>query len=186
MYLRRAQAMKRYLMRERTVYQRTRSAVKFLESIKTGNPCLNYCDYQTIKGTEYQIFTDKYVMFMLVDKLELPYYLDYPHGEFKYPAIERLYWLETTGIEITGLIDLNDIIYQMKNRTIHSRDIIEFHVDQATISIKAKCAKDIVDVLGTTDLQVYYGGHRKPLLFIDNKTGNKALSMVYLKIKEGE
>ena len=177
--------MKRYLMRDRTVYQRTRSAVKFLKSVKNGNPCLNYCDYQTIKGTEHQVFTNSYVLFMLVDKLELPYYLDYPHGEFKYPAIERLYWSETCGKEITGLIDLNDIIYQMKNRTIHSRDIIEFHVDQVTITIKAKWVKDIVDVLGTTDLQVYYGGHRKPLLFIDKKTGNKALSMCY-QFKEGE
>ena len=178
--------MKRYLMRDRTASQRTKSAIKLLNNVDDCNTCLHYCNYQTIAGTDYQIFTDKYVMFMLVDELELPYYLDYPHGEFKYPAIERLYWLETTGIEITGLIDLNDIIYQMKNKTIHSRDIIEFHVDQATISIKAKWVKDIVDVLGTTDLQVYYGGHRKPLLFIDKKTGNKALSMVYLKIKEGE
>ena len=178
--------MKRYLMRDRTVYQRTRSAVKFLESVKTGNLCLNYCDYQTIKGTEYQVFTNSYVLFMLVDKLELPYYFDYQHGEFNYPAIERLYWSETCGKEITGLIDLNDVIYQMKNKTIHSRDLLEFHVDQVTIRIKAKWIKDIIDVLGTTNLQVYYGGPKKPLLFIDNKTGNKALSMVYLKIKEGE
>lgn len=178
--------MKRYLMRDRTVYQRTRSAVKFLESVKTGNPCLNYCDYQTIKGTEYQVFTNSYVLFMLVDKLELPYYLDHQCGELKYPDVERIYKYASFGQDITGLIDINDVIYQMKNKTIHSRDIIEFHVDQATISIKAKWVKDIVDVLGTTDLQVYYGGHRKPLLFIDKKTGNKALSMVYLKIKEGE
>ena len=173
-------------MRDRTVYQRTRSAVKFLESVKTGNLCLNYCDYQTIKGTEYQVFTNSYVLFMLVDKLELPYYFDYQHGEFNYPAIERLYWSETCGKEITGLIDLNDVIYQMKNKTIHSRDLLEFHVDQVTIRIKAKWIKDIIDVLGTTNLQVYYGGPKKPLLFIDNKTGNKALSTVYLKIKEGE
>ena len=173
-------------MRDRTVYQRTRSAVKFLESVKTGNPCLNYCDFQTIKGTEYQVFTDSYVLFMLVDKLELPYYLDYPHGEFKYPAIERLYCSETCVKEITGLIDLNDVIYHMKNKTIHSRDLLEFHVDQVTIRIKAKWIKDIIDVLGTTNLQVYYGGPKTPLLFIDNKTGNKALTMVYLKIKEGE
>ena len=178
--------MKRYLMRDRTVYQRTRSAVKFLESVKTGNPCLNYCDYQTIKGAEYQVFTNSYVLFMLVEKLELPYYFDYQHGEFNYPAIERVYWSETCGKEITGLIDLNDVIYQMKNKTIHSRDLLEFHIDQVTIRIKAKWIKDIIDVLGTTNLQVYYGGSKTTLLFIDNKTGNKALSIFYLKIKEGE
>ena len=178
--------MKRYLMRDRTVYQRTRSAVKFLESVKTGSPCLNYCDFQTIKGTEYQVFTNTYVLFMLVDKLELPYYLDHQCGEFKYPDVERIYKHASLGQDITGLIDINDVIYQMKNKTIHSRDLLEFHVDQVTILIKAKWIKDIIDVLGTTNLQVYYGGPKTPLLFIDNKTGNKALSIVYLKIKEGE
>ena len=178
--------MKRYLMRDRTVYQRTRFAINFLENVKLGNPCLNYCDYQTIAGTDYQIFTDKYVMFMLVDKLELPYYLDYPHGEFKYPAVERLYWSETSGVEITGLIDINDIVYQMKNKTIHPIDILEFHVDQETIRLKAKWVKNIVDVLGTTDLQVYYNRPNTPLLFIDKKNGNKALSVSFVNIMKGE
>ena len=63
--------MKRYLMRDRTVYQRTRSAIKFLESVKTGNPCLNYCDYQTIKGIKYQVFTNSYVLFMLSTYIEV-------------------------------------------------------------------------------------------------------------------
>ena len=169
--------MKRYIMRDKTLSQRTRSALKLLSSVDDANPCLNCCTYQTIAGTEYQIFTDKYVAFMLVDKLELPYYADYPHGEFKYPAMERLYWAETFGAEITGLIDLNDIIYQMKNKTIHLNDLIEFHVDQETIRLKAKWVKNIVDVLGTTDLHVYYNSPYSPLLFIDKKTGNKALSM---------
>lgn len=177
---------KRYLMRDRTLSQRTRSAIKFLANVKHGNQCLHYCDYQTIAETDYQVFTDSYVLFMLVDKLELPYYLDYPHGEFKYPAIERLYWSETSGVEITGLIDLNDIIYQLKNKTIHLRDVIEFHVDQETIRLKAKWVKNIVDVLGTTDLQVYYQRPIAPLLFIDKKTGNKALSMSFINIKKGE
>ena len=116
--------MKRYLMRDRTLLQRTKSAIKLLINVDDANPCLSCCNYQTIAGTEYQIFTDKYVMFMLVEKLELPYYLDFPHGEFKYPAMERLYWSETRGVEITSLIDLNDIIYQMKNKTIHQKDLI--------------------------------------------------------------
>lgn len=177
---------KRYLMRDRTISQRTKSAIKLLNNVDDCNPCLHCCKYQTIAGTDYQIFTDKYVMFMLVDELELPYYFDYPHGEFNYPAIERLYWSETSGVEITGLIDLNDIIYQMKNKTIHSKDVLEFHVDQETIRLKAKWVKNIVDILGTTDLQVYYQRPIAPLLFIDKKTGNKALSVSFINIKKGE
>lgn len=178
--------MKRYIMRDRTLLQRTKSAIKLLINVDDCNPCLSCCTYQTIAGTEYQIFTDKYVMFMLVDKLELPYYKDYPHGEFNYPAMERLYWSSTCGVEITGLIDLNDVISQMKNKTIHLRDILEYHIDQVTIRIKAKWIKTIVDVLGTADLQVYYNRPNTPLLFIDKKTGNKALSMCCKQFKKGE
>lgn len=178
--------MKRYLMRDRTVYQRTRSAIKLLINVDDCNPCLNCCDYQTIAETDYQIFTNKYVMFMLVDKLELPYYANYPHGNFNYPALERLYWSETCGVEITELIDLNDIIYQIKNKAIHSRDILDFRIDQVTIRIKAEWIKTIVEVLGTTDLQVYYNRPNTPLLFIDKKTGNKALAMCCNQFKKGE
>lgn len=177
---------KRYLMRDRTVYQRTRSAIKFLENVKLGNPCLKYCDYQTIKGTKYQVFTNSYVLFMLADKLELPYYLDYQCGELKYPDVERIYKYASLGTDITGLLDINDVIYQMKNKTIHSKDVLEFHVDQETIRLKAKWVKNIVDILGTTDLQVYYQRPIAPLLFIDKKTGNKALSMSFINIKKGE
>ena len=173
--------MKRYLMRDRTVYQRTRSAIKFLENVKLGNPCLNYCDYQTIKGIKYQVFTNSYVLFMLVDKLELPYYLDYQCGELNYPDVERIYKYASFGTDITGLIDINDVIYQMKNKTIHPKDILEFHVDQETIRLKAKWVKNIVDVLGTIDLQVYYQRPIAPLLFIDKNTGNKALSVSFIK-----
>lgn len=178
--------MKRYLMRDRTVYQRTRSAIKFLENVKLGNPCLNYCDHQTIKGTEYQVFTNSYVLFMLVDKLELPYYLDYQCGELKYPDVERIYKYASFGQDITGLIDINDVICQMKNKTIHSRDVIEFHVDQVTIRIKAKYIKDVVDILGTIDLRVYYTKPNAPLLFVDAISGNQALAMCVNQFKKGE
>ena len=107
-------------------------------------------------------------------------------GCFLYPAIKKLYWSETSGVEITGLIDINDIIYQIKNKTIHANDILEFHVDQETIRLKAKWVKNIVDVLGTTDLRVYFQRPITPLLFIDKKTGNKALSVSFINIKKGE
>ena len=169
--------MNRYLMRDRTTSQRTKSAIKLLNNVDDCNPCFNYCDHQIIKGTEYQVFTNSYVLFMLVDKLELPYYLDYQCGELKYPDVERIYKYASFGQDITGLIDINDVIYQMKNKTIHSRDVIEFHVDQVTIRIKAKYIKDVVDILGTIDLRVYYTKPNAPLLFVDAISGNQALAM---------
>ena len=177
--------MKRYLMRDRTVYQRTRSAVKFLESVKTGNPCLNYCDFQTIKGTEYQVFTNSYVLFMLVDKLELPYYLDHQCGEFKYPDVERIYKYASFGQDITGLIDINDVIYQIKNKTVHPADLLKYKLDFVEFRIKAKYIKDVVDILGTIDLRVYYTKPNALLLFVDAISGNQALAMCY-QFKKGE
>lgn len=178
--------MKRYLMKDRTVYQRTRSAIKFLENVKLGNPCLNYCDYQTIKGIKYQVFTNSYVLFMLVDKLELPYYLDYQCGELKYPDVERIYKYASLGTDITGLIDINDVIYQMKNKTIHPADILNYHLDFVEFGIKAKYIKDVVDILGTIDLRVYYTKPNAPLLFVDAMSGNQALAMCCKQFKKGE
>ena len=167
----------RYLMRNRTTSQRTRSAVKFLESVKTGNPCLNYCDFQTIEGTEYQVFFDSYVIFMLVDKLELPYYLDHQCGELKYPDVERIYKYASFGQDITGLIDINDVIYQIKNKIVHPADLLKYKLDFVEFRIKAKYIKDVVDILGTIDLRVYYTKPNAPLLFVDAISGNQALAM---------
>ena len=177
--------MKRYLMRDRTISQRTKSAIKFLENVKLGIPCLNYCDYQTIKGIKYQVFTNSYVLFMLVNKLELPYYLDYQCGELKYPNFERIYKYASFGQDITGLIDINDVIYQMKNKTIHKADILNYKLDFVEFGIKAKYIKDIVDILGTIDLRVYFTVPNKPLLFVDAISGNQALAMCS-SIKKGE
>lgn len=174
------------LMKDRTVYQRTRSAITFLKHVKTGNPCLNYCDYQTIAGTEYQIFTNTYVLFMLVDKLELPYYLDYQCGGLIYPNVERIYKHASIGTtDITGLIDINDVIYQMNNRTIHPADLLNYQLDFVEFRIKAKYIKDVVDILGTIDLRVYYTKPNAPLLFVDAISGNQALAMC-CQFKKGE
>lgn len=178
--------MKRDLMRDRTVYQRTRSAIKFLENVKLGNPCLNYCDYQTINQIKYQVFTNSYVLFMLVDKLELPYYLDYQCGELKYPDVERIYKYASFGTDITGLIDINDIIYQMKNKIVHPSDILNYNLDFVEFGIKAKYIKEIVDILGTIDLRVYYTKPNAPLLFVDAISGNQALAMCFKQFKKGE
>lgn len=178
--------MKRYIMRDRTVYQRTRSAIKFLKNVKTDRQYLHYCDYQTIKGIKYQVFTDSYVLFMLVDKLELPYYLDYQCGELKYPDVERIYKYASLGTDITGLIDINDIIYQMKNKTIHPADILNYKLDFVEFGIKAKYIKDVVDILGIIDLRVYYTKPNAPLLFLDLISGNQALAMCFNQFKKGE
>ena len=177
---------KRYLMRDRTISQRTKSAIKFLANVKHANQCLHYCDYQTIAGTDYQVFTNTYVLFMLVDKLELPYYLDYQCGELKYPDVERIYKYASLGTDITGLIDINDVIYQMKNKTIHPADILNYNLDFVEFGIKAKYIKDVVDILGTTDLRVCYTAPNKPLLFVDAISGNQALAICCKQFKKGE
>ena len=177
---------KRYLMRDRTISQRSNSAIKFLANVKHANQCLHYCDYQTIAGTEYQVFTNTFVLFMLVDKLELPHYFDYQCSELIYPNIERIYKYASLGTDITGLIDINDIIYQMKNKTIHPADILNYKLDFVEFGIKAKYIKDIVDILGTIDLRVYYTAPNKPLLFVDAISGNQALAMCFNQIKKGE
>ena len=86
----------------------------------------------------------------------------------------------------TGLIDINDVIYQMKNKTIHSADILNYHLDFVEFGIKAKYIKDVVDILGTIDLRVYYTKPNAPLLFVDAISGNQALAICSNQFKKEE
>ena len=52
------------------------------------------------------------------------------------------------------------------------------------IAFNANYLKTIVDVLGTSELKVYYRDNTRgysPLLFVDENTGNKALLMPIIK-----
>ena len=169
----------------KSLLQRTKAALKFLKNNSKYRAILHYCDYQNIAGTDYQVFTDSYTLFMLVDKMELPYYKDnMPNAS--YPNVRNLYSASYYDTDITESIDIKDIMAKLKAKMIPVQDKIAKYVNEnvnangktVAIAFNANYLKTIGDVLGTSELKVYYRDNTRgysPLLVVDEATGNKAL-----------
>lgn len=166
----------------KSLLQRTKAALKFLKNASKYREILHYCDYQNISGTDYQVFTDSYTLFMLVDKMELPYYKDnMPNAS--YPNVKNLYNASWYDTDITESIDIKDILAKLKAKMLPIQDKIAKYVNESVnangktvaIAFNANYLKTIIDILGTTELKVYYRRDLAPLLFVDEATGNKAL-----------
>lgn len=166
----------------KSLLQRTKAALKFLRNSDKVRPLLKYCDYQNIAGTDYQVFTDSYTLFMLVDKMELPYYKDNVPSA-SYPNVKNLYSASYYDTDITESIDIKDILAKLKAKMLPIQDKIAKYVNESVnangktvaIAFNANYLKTIVDILGTSELKVYYLRDKAPLLFVDEATGNKAL-----------
>lgn len=169
----------------KSLLQRTKAALRFLKNAGSkGRDIFKYCDYQNIEGTDYQVFTDSYTLFMLVDKMELPYYKDnIPSAS--YPNLKNLYSASYYDTDITESIDIKDIMAKLKAKLLPMEDKIAKYVNEnvnvngrvVQLAFDANRLKTIVDILGTSELKVYYRRDIAPLLFVDEATGNKALLM---------
>ena len=168
----------------KSLLQMQKAALKFLKNTGKYREILHYCDYQNIAGTDYQVFTDSYTLFMLVDKMELPYYKDnMPNAN--YPNVKNLYNAGYYDTDITESIDIKDIMAKLKAKMLPINNKIAKYVNEnvnadgktIAIAFNANYLKTIVDILGTSELKVYYRRDIAPLLFVDEATGNKALLM---------
>lgn len=169
----------------KSLLQMQKAALRFLKNAGSkGRDIFKYCDYQNISGTDYQVFTDSYTLFMLVDKMELPYYKDNMPSA-NYPNVNNLYSASYYDTDITESIDVKDIMAKLKAKMIPIQEKIAKYVNEnvnangktIAIAFNANYLKTIVDILGTSELKVYYRRDMAPLLFVDEATGNKALLM---------
>ena len=168
----------------KSLLQMQKAALRFLKNTGKYREILHYCDYQNIAGTDYQVFTDSYTLFMLVDKMELPYYKDNMPSA-TYPKVKALYNAGYYDTDITESIDIKDIMAKLKAKMLPIDNKITKYVNEnvnvngktTAIAFNANYLKTIVDVLGTSELKVYYRRDMAPLLFVDEATGNKALLM---------
>ena len=169
----------------KSLLQMQKAALRFLKNAGSkGRDIFKYCDYQNIAGTDYQVFTDSYTLFMLVDKMELPYYKD-SIPSASYPNVKNLYSASYYDTDITESIDIKDIMAKLKAKMLPIDNKIAKYVNEnvnangktVAIAFNANYLKTIVDILGTSELKVYYRRDMAPLLFVDEATGNKALLM---------
>lgn len=167
----------------KSLLQMQKAALRFLKNAGSkGRDIFKYCDYQNIEGTDYQVFTDSYTLFMLVDKMELPYYKD-NLPNINYPNLKNLYNASWYDTDITESIDIKDIMAKLKAKMLPIQDKMAKYVNEnvnvngrvVQLAFGANRLKTIVDILGTSELKVYYRRDKAPLLFVDESTGNKAL-----------
>lgn len=148
--------------------QRTKKVLSFLSKLnKSTRPILGYTDVQN----DFQVFTDSYTAFYLKDHLELP---KVPKN-LNYPNISR--FIDTLNTDIKIKLDFNYYLNGLKTKQFLPENKAWFKDENKNINIcfDAKLFKNVIDILGTTDLQVYYNGDFKPLLFINENNGDKAI-----------
>lgn len=160
--------------------QSSKKALNFLKKLqKRARPILGYCDFQDIHGEKYQVFTDSYILIGLKTFYELPTIEDFKKLDSKnkdatYPSVYRIvpdiYYGEKTENNIETLLKkLKSGMYEKGQEN----DYIESKSYKALFDVKK--LKDAVEMLGTTDLDIYLFGNTKPLILLDPKTGNFAV-----------
>lgn len=154
--------------KDKSKKQRTKKALSFLNKLSKGTrPILGYTDIQN----DYQVFTDSYEAFYLKDHLELPKVPD----NMNYPNVSCFIDKLSTDIQIE--LDFNYYLNGLKTKQFSPENKAYFKDENKNINIcfDTKLFKNVIDILGTTDLKVYYNGDFRPLLFINENTGDKAI-----------
>lgn len=150
------------------IAKRTRYALSYLKKTSTSRPVLQKCSYQEMNGTTYQVITNSYTAFFLKTYLPLPEV----SKEESYPEVVRLVPQELEPYEM----DINKILGLFKSKQLEEK--IGIYPLTDWYGVAASNLKNIVDILGSTDLKVYiskYTRNKYPLFMFENSNGDQAL-----------
>lgn len=158
-----------------------RKAAAFLKKSYKRKPVFSVCDIQSTNGIDYQVFTDSYVAFYMKKYYKLETIEDINHRErtqLKYPNIVGLLPDESDGSLIhNGKQLLDEAVKKHKAGLLEklgSMTIYKLYYGDEKITVDILKLKSVIEIMGTSDLDIYFYGSFKPLLFVDNITGNKA------------
>lgn len=159
-----------------------KKAAAFLKKLYKRRPVLSVCDIQTTNGIDYQVFTDSYVAFYMMKHYKLETIEDLNNREgmqLKYPDVVRLLPDENNGSLIhNGKFLLDEALKKHKADLLEKLDsmtIYKLYYGDEKITVDILKLKTVIEIMGTSDLDIYFYGSFKPLLFVDNITGNKAI-----------
>ena len=151
----------------------------FKEITKKPRPILGYCDFQEIHGQKYQVFTDSHTLIGLKTFYELPTIEDFKKLDSKnkdaiYPSVYRIvpeaqYGEKAENNTETFLKKLKAGMYEKQKEF----DYIESKNHKVCFDVKR--LKDAVEMLGTSNLDIYLFGNTKPAMLLDLETGNFAI-----------
>ena len=160
----------------------SKKALAFLTKIKKQNkyPFLAYCDFQEVNGSKKQVFTDSYILFALNTYYKLPTVEDLKketrNENLTYPQVASMIPNENGFILENAKEKTEDILKKIKSKQYEKEKPFDsFHTGTYDVYFNVDKLKTIIEILGTSDLEVNIYGQRKPIKLTDKKTGNEAI-----------
>lgn len=160
----------------------SKKALSFLTKIKRQNvhPFLAYCDFQEVNGLKKQVFTDTYILFALNTYYKLPTVEDFKkemrNENLTYPQVASLIPNENGFILENAKEKMEDILKKIKSKQYEKEIPFDsFHTVSYDVCFNVDKLKTIIEILGTSDLEINIYGQDKPIKLSDKKTGNEAI-----------
>lgn len=150
--------------------QAQKAALAFLKKqAKTLKAALAYSDIQDGR----QVFTNSYVLFSLKTFYELPNVNE--KKELKFPNCRPL--LKDKDDNAKEKFNIKETLARLKAKDFEDikKPLATYETSKGyTITYNAEYLKDICNILGTDDLEVYIFKESSPILFVDNRNDNRA------------
>ena len=160
----------------------SKKALAFLTKIKKQNirPFLAYCDFQEVNGSKKQVFTDSYILFALETYYELPTMEDFKketrNENATYPKVASAIPNKNGFILENAKEKIEDILKKIKSKQYEKEKPFDsFNTGAYEVYFNVDRLKTIIDILGTSNLEINIYGPVKPIKLSDKKTGNEAI-----------
>lgn len=154
----------------KSAVQAQKAALTFLKKQAKGlRVALAYSDIQN----DRQVFTNSYILFALKTFYELPDIKQKKGLEF--PNCKPL--LRDKDDNAKEVFNIKETLAKLKAKDFEDMKtpIANYETSKGyTVAYNAKYLKDICDILGTDDLEVYIFKELAPILFVDNRNDNHA------------
>lgn len=150
--------------------QAQKAALAFLKKqAKTLKEVLAYSDIQD----DRQVFTNSYVLFALKTFYTLPDVNE--KKELKFPNCRPL--LKDKDDNSKEVFNIKETLARLKAKDFEdiNKPLATYETSKGyVITYNANYLKDICNILGTDDLEVYIFKESAPILFVDNRNDNRA------------
>lgn len=167
---------------KRSFMQRQKAALSFLKK-QTKKPIkiFAYSDIQEINGKEYQVFTDRFTVFYLKEKMSLPtmndYHADGNKGDF--PSMKSLFSYDREAIDF----NVKEHLASLKSKTCHYMENGTpacLFCDSDKYAIDLNKVKTAYQILGD-NLQASKTNTKYPMLALENENGLALIMSIYNK-----
>lgn len=154
----------------------SKKALAFLTKIKKQNKLsfLAYCDFQEVNGSKKQVFTDSYILFALNTYYKLPTVEDFKkenrNENLTYPQVASLIPNENGFILENAKEKMEDILKKIKSKQYEKEKPFDsFHTGRYDVYFNVDKLKTVIEILGTSDLEINIYGQAKPIKLVDKK-----------------